>query len=250
MLTFSKAKKDIGFAVCFIFFPYIYINDYIYCLWILFSCFFFIVRGKPRQGDPPAAPPAAAAAKRSKSTVDLKSYFQFTSLGAMQARLQLVWLTSRVCLHSCVQWHTPVYGCEGAPGKVAATGALCPVSPPPTLQRYSHSSQGAPHLCQTARGVSVSWQTNAFEFKDVFLLVRPPLAGCGWCRFFVLTPCTSHCSFAITVVLHVCVRTVSSIELWKNLAANQILSRNKSRQQLSRGSGWIFVMAASLGSSL
>lgn len=32
MLTFSKAKKDIGFAVCFIFFPYIYINDYIYCL--------------------------------------------------------------------------------------------------------------------------------------------------------------------------------------------------------------------------
>lgn len=49
----------------------------------------------------------------------------------MQAHLQLVWLTSRVCLHSCVQWHTPVYGCEGAPGKVAATGALCSATPPP-----------------------------------------------------------------------------------------------------------------------
>lgn len=78
MLTFSKAKKDIDLAVCFIFFPYIYINDNIYCLYILFSCsakVFCIVRGKPSrvtrlQRLHVGPPPAAAAAKRSKSTVD------------------------------------------------------------------------------------------------------------------------------------------------------------------------------------
>lgn len=48
-----------------------------------------------------------------------------------------------------------------------------------------------------------------WSWRMFFCGAQMSAARCDWC--FFVTPCTSHCPFSITVVLHVCVQTVSPI---------------------------------------
>lgn len=127
------------------------------------------------------SPLPALLSGRNPQLIKTFIFFQFSSRGAAQAHLQLVWLTSRcVCAHVC--GHTLLSMNVKEPRAKCAGGhwstVLCPPLPP--SRRYSPSSKGVTHLCQMACGVSLSgsWQTTLWGLR-MFLLVQTSVFGCG-----------------------------------------------------------------------
>lgn len=207
MLEFKfRAKKRHWFG-CFYFFSYIY--EYIlYMDFVFMFCWriflWLTAGGSPgiiltaskacyalfSECDPHApawssftsrSPLPALLSGRNPQLIKTFIFFQFSSRGAAQAHLQLVWLTSRcVCAHVC--GHTLLSMNVKEPRAKCAGGhwstVLCPPLPP--SRRYSPSSKGVTHLCQMACGVSLSgsWQTTLWGLR-MFLLVQTSVFGCG-----------------------------------------------------------------------